>query len=203
MSKTRTDAWETNLPEEVRWELYALTKAPSEEEREAGRAWLRDYRNDVLPYLASRGLAAPSRSAWYRFLGRMREEEAARTVIRVETARRIAQGIERADIDPALAANALTALSVDAAADGNLKVSTVLAGAAAKFHAAAQGAERLRLEAMRQRTAEEQLRLAREKFEAAEKRLAQMAEVADAARGGKVDPEKVADEIDRILGRKK
>ena len=46
-------------------------------------------------------------------------------------------------------------------------------------------------------------RLDREKFEAAEKRLAQMAEVADAARGGKVDPEKVADEIDRILGRRK
>ena len=43
----------------------------------------------------------------------------------------------------------------------------------------------------------------REKFEAAEKRLAQMAELSDAARGGKVDPATVADEIDRILGRKK
>ena len=51
--------------------------------------------------------------------------------------------------------------------------------------------------------ADEQLKLAREKFEASEKRLAAMAEVADAARGGKVDPAKVADEIDRILGRKK
>ena len=40
-------------------------------------------------------------------------------------------------------------------------------------------------------------------LEAAEKRLERVAEIADAARGGKVDPEKVADEIDRILGRKK
>ena len=55
----------------------------------------------------------------------------------------------------------------------------------------------------RQRTADEQLRLAREKFEAAEKRLERVAEIADAARGGKVDPAKVADEIDRIRGRKK
>ena len=45
--------------------------------------------------------------------------------------------------------------------------------------------------------------LIRAKFEAAEKRLERVAEIADAARGGKVDPAKVADEIDRILGRKK
>ena len=54
-----------------------------------------------------------------------------------------------------------------------------------------------------QATKDEQLKLAREKFEAAEKRLERVAEIADAARGGKVDPAKVADEIDRILGRKK
>ena len=186
MGKTRTDAWGMDLPEETRWELHALTKAPTEEEREAGRPWLRDFRRDVLPHLAARGIPAPSQSSWYRFLGRMREEEAARTVIRVETARRIARGIEAADIDPALAAGTLTALSVDAAADGNFKVATVLAGAAAKYHAAAQGAERLRLEAARQRTAEEQLRLAREKFEAAERR--------ESAAKAAVKDEKISDE---------
>ena len=37
----------------------------------------------------------------------------------------------------------------------------------------------------------------------AEKRLQAVADAADAMRGGKVDPAKVADEIDRILGRKK
>ena len=61
----------------------------------------------------------------------------------------------------------------------------------------------LNLKERSQKTKDEQLKLAREKFEAAEKRLAAMAELSDAARGGKVDPAKVADEIDRILGRKK
>jgi hypothetical protein len=64
-------------------------------------------------------------------------------------------------------------------------------------------AEELKLKARAQQTKDETLRLAREKFEAAEKRLERVAEIADAARGGKVDPAKVADEIDRILGRKK
>ena len=63
--------------------------------------------------------------------------------------------------------------------------------------------QELELKAAAQATKDEQLKLAREKFEAAEKRLERVAEIADAARGGKVDPAKVADEIDRILGRKK
>ena len=199
--KTNSNAWGEDLPEDTRWEIYALTKPPTEEEREAGRAGLRDFRADVLPWLSLQG--APSRAAWYRFLGRMREAEAAKTIIGVETSKRIAQGIVRADVDARLAAEMMTALSVDAAARGNGEAAKILADSAAKYHAAARDAERLRLDAARQKTAEGQLRLAREKFEAAEKRLAQMAEVADAARGGKVDPAKVADEIDRILGRKK
>ena len=174
MSKTRTDAWETSLPEETRWELYALTKAPSEEEREAGRAWLRDYRADVLPHLASRGLAAPSRSAWYRFLGRMREAEAAKTIIRVETSKLIAEGMTAAKIDPRLAADVMTSLAVDEAAkppdERNEKVMGIFASAAALFTASAQRAQELELKQAAQATRDEQLRLAREKFEAAERR---------------------------------
>ena len=133
----------------------------------------------------------------------MRLEEAAQIAISVETAKRIAQGVVRADVDPKLAAEMFTGLSVDAATQGNDEAAKMLADSAAKYHAAALGAEKLKLDAARQRTAEESLRLSREKFEAAEKRLAQMAEVADAAREGKVDPATVADEIDRILGRKR
>ncbi len=170
MAKTRTDAWGEDLPEDTRWELYALTKAPTDEEREAGRAWLRDFRRDVLPWLSLQGHVAPSQSAWYRFLGRMREAEAAKTIIGVETSKRIAQGIVEADVDARLAADMMTALSVDAAAKGNDEAAKILADSAAKYHAAAQGAERLKLDAARQRTADEQLKLAREKFEAAERR---------------------------------
>ena len=168
--KTNSNAWGEDLPEDTRWEIYALTKPPTEEEREAGRVWLRDFRADVLPWLSLQGYVAPSQAAWYRFLGRMREAEAAKTIIGVETSKRIAQGIVRADVDARLAAEMMTALSVDAAARGNGEAAKILADSAAKYHAAAQGAERLRLDAARQRTAEEQLKLAREKFEAAERR---------------------------------
>ncbi|MBR1608628.1 MAG: hypothetical protein IJ678_03315 [Kiritimatiellae bacterium] len=168
--KTRSDAWGENLPEDVRWDIYALTKAPTQEQREAGRPWLRDYRADVLPYLRAAGLAAPGRSGWYLFIGRMREEEASRTIASVESSKRIAQGIVRANVDPKLAADMMTSLSVDAAAKGNDEAAKILADSAAKYHAAALGAEKLRLDEARQRTAEAQLQLAREKFEAAQRR---------------------------------
>lgn len=180
--KTNSNAWGEDLPEDTRWEIYALTKPPTEEERETGRAWLRDFRADVLPWLSLQGYVAPSRAAWYRFLGRMREAEAAKTIIGVETSKRIAQGVVRADIDARLAAEMMTALSVDAAARGNGEAAKILADSAAKYHAAAQGAERLRLDAARQKTAEGQLRLAREKFEAAEKRLAAVQEAVKSAK---------------------
>lgn len=163
--KTHSNAWGEDLPEQTRWELYALTKPPTEAEREAGRAWLRDFRADVLPHLKAAGIPSPGQSAWYRFLGRMREAEAAKAIISVETSKRIAQGIVRADVDARLAADMMTALSVDAASKGNDEAAKILADSAAKYHAAALGAQKLRLDEKRQRTAEEQLRLAREKFE--------------------------------------
>ena len=207
MGKTRKDAWGEGLPEETRRQLYAYTKPPTDEEKSAGRPWLRNFRTDVLPYLSLQGIVAPSEAGWYRFLGRMREAEAAKTIIRVETSKRIAEGLTAAKIDPRLAADMLTALSVDEAAkppdERNEKVMQIFASAAAMFTASAQRAQELELKQAAQATRDEQLRLAREKFEAAEKRLERVAEIADAARGGKVDPAQVADEIDRILGRKK
>jgi len=204
---TRSDAWEAKLPAETAKELYRFTKPPKEEEAKEGRPFLRDFDRDVLPYLSLQGIVAPSRAGWYRFLGRMREEEAAQTVIGVETSKRIAQGITAAKIDPQLAADMMTSLAVDEAAkpyeQRNEKVMHIFASAAAMFANAAQRDRELALKADKGRRDDEALKLAREKFEAAEKRLAAMAELSDAARGGKVDPAKVADEIDRILGRKK
>ena len=92
-TKLRSDAWEAALTAETRQELYRLTKPRAEGEPE-DRPWLRDFDRDVLPYLSLQGIVAPGRSSWYRFLGRMREEEAAKTIISVETSKRIAQGIQ-------------------------------------------------------------------------------------------------------------
>ena len=167
----RNDAWEAQLPADTAKELYRLTKCPTEEEAKAGRPWLRDFDRDVLPYLSLHGIVAPGRATWFRFKHRMRMDEAAATIISVEASKRIAQGITASKIDPQLAADMMTSLSVDEAAkpDGerNEKVMQIFASAAAMFKSAEQ---QLALKAAAQQTKDEQLKLAREKFEAAERR---------------------------------
>lgn len=174
MKSTRSDAWEAQLPAETAKELYRFTKCPTEEEAKEGRPWLRDFDRDVLPYLSLHGIVAPSRAGWYRFKHRMRMDEAAETVISVETSKRIAQGITAAKIDPQLAADMMTSLSVDEAAkppeERNEKVMQIFASAAAMFANAAQRDRELQLKADKGRRDDEALALAREKFEAAERR---------------------------------
>ena len=171
---TRSDAWEAQLPADTAKELYRLTKCPTEEEAKNGRPWLRDFDRDVLPYLSLHGIVVPSHATWFRFKHRMRMDEAAETVISVETSKRIAQGITASKIDPQLAADMMTSLSVDEAAkpDGerNEKVMQIFASAAAMFKSAEQRDRELALKAAAQQTKDEQLKLAREKFEAAERR---------------------------------
>jgi hypothetical protein len=170
----RSDTWEAQLPADTAKELYRLTKPPTKEEVEAGRPYLRDFDRDVLPYLSLHGIVAPSHATWFRFKHRMRMDEAAETIISVEASKRIAQGITAAKIDPQLAADMMTSLSVDEAAkpDGerNEKVMQIFASAAAMFKSAEQRDRELALKAAAQQTKDEQLQLAREKFEAAERR---------------------------------
>jgi len=196
--KTHSNAWGEDLPEETRRQLYAYTKPLTEEERAAGRPWLRDFDRDVLPYLSLQGIVAPSRAGWYRFLGRMREQAAARTIIGLETSKRIAQGMAESGVDPRLAADVMTSLAVDEAAkpeeERNEKVMGIFASAAALFRTTDQRERELKLKAAAQQTKDEQLKLAREKFEAAEKRLA--------AVQGAVDEPKLSDaeRVARIKG---
>ena len=203
MTKTRRDAWEAALSDEVQRQLYRLTRKPTDEEAREGRPWLRDFERDVLPYLSLQGIVAPSQATWYRFLGRMREADAAQTVIGLETSKRIAQGMVAANIDPSLASAMMTTLAVDEAAkpsdERNEKVMQIFASAAAMFASSAQRSEELKLKAARQKTADEQLRLAREKFEAAEKRLNAVQGAVDAPQ--LTDAERVA-KIKSIFGMK-
>ena len=171
---TRSDAWEAQLPAGTAKELYRLTKCPTEEEAKAGRPWLRDFDREVLPYLSLHGIVAPSHATWFRFKHRMRMDEAAETIISVETSKRIAQGMADARVDARLAADMMTALSVDEAAkpdsERNEKVMQIFASAAAMFANAAQRDKELQLKADKGRRDDEALKLAREKFEAAERR---------------------------------
>lgn len=187
--KVHSNAWGEGFAEELRWELYELAQPPREGEAE--RPWLRDYRTDVAPYLQRQGYTVPSRAAWYRFLGRMREADAAKRILSVESARRIARGIQKVKVDNALAADMFTALSVDAATLGNEEGAKMLADAAAKYAAASLAERKLDLDRAAQATKEEQLRLAREKWEAAEKRLAAVREACEGAKAapGGLTPE--------------
>ena len=173
-AKTRSDAWGEDLPEETRWELYRLTKPPREGGGEGPR--LRSY-EDARGHAAARGIPPPSRAGWYRFLARMRRDENISLVARAASSGGTAADLaSEAKIDPAVAAAAFDALAVDAATDGDAKTSALYANAAAKYRDAIRTAQELALRTRAQAVKEDELRLARERFEAAERRL-------DAAKG--------------------
>ncbi len=191
MKKVRTDAWGSDLPEETRWRIYD----------ELG---MLAFSEDTLVRLAKMGAEMPTRASWYRFLSRMRQADAERRIEKI--AQSVAEAEKVADrhgVKAAVLVETLKTLAVDRAMTGDDKGATAFASAAASIWDRAQREREIELKQAAQHTRDEQLRLAREKFEAAEKRLERVAEIADAARGGKVDPAKVADEIDRIRGMKK
>lgn len=191
--KIRVDAWGEGLAEDVRWSIFGMTQAPREGEE---RPWLRTF-DDAGKWLSANGYDLPSRAGWYRFLERMREREAARRVLSVETSKRIARGIQKVQVDKKLAADMFTGLSVDAASSGNDEAAKMLADAAAKYAAADLAEKKLELDRAAQATKEEQLRLAREKFEAAEKRLAA---AADTVRDDALTPEQQVAKMKEIFG---
>ena len=188
--KPRIDAWDAPLTESQRWDAYdRMRRAP----------WQR-----VSEWAAAEfGVPPPSRAALYRFCDRMRPLEAARRLEEAAAARDEAGALVAAKCDDSTLAASFVTLAQNLAVRGDPKTAKTYVQMALSIADAARRRAELDLKSRAQKTKDEQLRLAREKFEAAEKRLSAMAEVADAARGGKVDPAKVADEIDRILGRKK
>ncbi|MBQ3808594.1 MAG: hypothetical protein II840_11635 [Kiritimatiellae bacterium] len=195
MNAPRSDSWYAGLTEEQLWEMYSTAK-------KFGSAW---YKTIEWANAKWKLELKTSKTAYYRWKEWMydqdsgtREHFAALTSRSVEEQAAAARILDRSLTDgiKSLAAQALFV------ADDPVK-GRALAETFSKFATAALEGEKLKLAAAAQSTKDEQLKLAREKFEAAEKRLERVAEIADAARGGKVDPAKVADEIDRILGRKK
>lgn len=181
--KVRIDAWWAGLSEEECAEIYAKRKrAPWHETVK----WLRE----------EKGIEV-SRCGIFRFDAFMRKEEAANRILSVEASKRIAKGIQNVDVDYRLAADMFTGLSVDAAAQGNGEAAKILGDAAAKYAAAALAAEKLSLDRAAQKTKEDALALAREKFEAAEKReAAARATVQDEA----LSPEEQVARMKEIFG---
>ena len=179
LTKTRSDAWGEDLPEETRWEIFGFTKPPREDD--ADRPHLKSY-EDAREHAAARGIAPPSRAGWYRFLARMRKEEHLRLVYRVQGAGETAADLAReAGLTDDTAAEAFRALSVNAAMDGDDKGAALYANAAAKFRDATLKSSEITLRERAQTVKEEELRIAQEKLRILQAKEAKAVEtVADA-----------------------
>lgn len=201
--KTRTDAWESCLTEDQQRALYAWSRTPIDDGSDTPRR--PTYEQAKAHVSGEYGSdKVPSRAGWYRFLARQRKVDAIQQLCRIEAARDWGREVvTAAGMDPAELAAAFRAKAMDAMMDDDPKAVSAYAAAAAALQDRAQKAEELALKERAQQTKDEQLKLAREKFEAAERRLQAVQDAVDAAKGGKLDPARVADEIDKILGRKK
>ena len=199
LTKTRSDAWGEDLPEETRWEIYGFTKPPREDD--ADRPHLKSY-EDAREHAAARGITPPSRAGWYRFLARMRKAEHLRLVYRVQGAGETATDLAReAGITDATAAEAFRALSVNAAMDGDDKGAALYALTAARFKAATIKSGEFALRERAQETKDEQLKLAREKFEfdAAKKAMELAAEIKDVAGDDSLDDDEKIQKVREAL----
>ena len=189
----RADAWYADLSESQQWQLYAISRR-TRNWAEVVQAARDNFKLE----------GEVSRSSFYRWRDKMRQADAEQRRLSIIASQAQAREVAASyDIKDPVFVNALLAFATDRAAQDDTDNAAKLIKAAMAIKDRQQKDAELKLKSARQKTADEQLKLAREKFEAAEKRLAAMAELSDAARGGKVDPAKVADEIDRILGRKK
>ena len=227
--KTRTDAWESCLTEEQQRSLYAWSRTPIDDGSDSprrptyeqareyiaslevkkvvveSRSRRKDDEDSALQLqLPTTTIPVPSRASWFRFLARQRKVDAIQQLCRIEAARDWGREVvSAAGMDPAELAAAFRAKAMDAMMDDDPKAVSAYAAAASALQDRAQKQQELALKERAQQTKDEQLKLAREKFEAAERRLQAVQDAVDAAKGGKLDPARVADEIDKILGRKK
>ena len=186
MRNVRTDSWASSLTEEQSWQLYYKSRALRW--NEAADWAVKEY-----------GVEAPSRTAFYAWLAHMRAEESAHRLEQAATAAAEAAALAKTKTsDDALIA-AYKAMGAE------LALRTGSAGEAGKFVQMAGAladrrlrAEELKLKARAQETKDEQLKLAREKFMAAERRE-------NAAKGTladeKLTPEEKLKELDRLFGR--
>lgn len=159
-TKPRSDAWDANLTEAQRWQAYAQFRRSS---------WF-----EVSAWAAEQfGVQPPSRSALYRWAARMREQESDHRVEQTIIAR-----IEVGKLAKAAGQNDVELIEAYKTLGADVALSTGDADKAEKFTMMAMmigDSQRKKIELdlkeRAQSTKEETLRLAREKFEAAEARI--------------------------------
>lgn len=187
--KIRVDSWAAELPEEAQWAIYY--KARTCRWNECVEWVQKEFDLD----------AKPSRTAFYRFLSQMRSEESAHKLDEAKTAAleaaALAKGASLTDEETERAYKQMAvelAMRTGSAKEANffMKMASALADRRLK-------AQDLELKARAQETKDSALALAREKFEAAEKRLNAVESVTNSAQ--LTDAERVA-KIKEIFGMK-
>ena len=187
MSKLRTDSWAASLTEEQGWQLYYKAR---------GLRW-----NEATDWAVKEfGIDPPSRTAFYAWLGHMRAEESAHRLEQAATAAAEAAALAKTQAKDDALIGAYKAMAAELALrTGSAKEAEKFVNMASALADRRLRAEELKLKAAAQGTKDEQLRLAREKFEAAEKRLAAVQGAVDAPQ--LTDAERVA-KIKGIFGMK-
>ena len=160
MAKVRTDSWAAALSEEQSWALYSKARRCQWQE---AAAWA------VKEFGLEKG---PSRTAFYAWMTAMREEEHEHRMGQAAIAAAEAAALGgRCTKDEALI-QAFKALATDVAlTTGDAKSASAFVNSAMAIKDRLQKEQELALKSAAQSTKDEQLKLAREKFEAAEKRL--------------------------------
>lgn len=176
-AKPRSDAWDATLTDAQRWEAYdRFRRAP----------WYK-----VSEWVATKlDLPAPSRSALYRWAARMRSHESAYRIEQAVTARdEIGALAGTAAADSALI-DAYKSLAADLALKGNAADAVKYTVMAMSIGEAQRKQDELNLKARAQETKDAALKLAQDKFAAAEHRLQVVKdELGKARTGGGLTPE--------------
>lgn len=168
MAKVRTDSWAAGLSEEQSWALYSKARRCQWQE---AAAWA------VKEFGLEKG---PSRTAFYAWLTAMREEEHEHRMGQAAIAAAEAAALGgRCTKDESLI-QAFKALATDVAlTTGDAKTASAFVNSAMAIKDRLQKEQELALKSAAQSTKDEQLKLAREKFEfdAAKKAMEKAAEI--------------------------
>lgn len=159
MQKTRTDSWAAGLTEEQGWTLYYKSLRCQWQE---AAAWaVKEFALDRMP----------ARSSFYDWLKQMREKEHEHRMHEAAVAAAEAAALgKNVTKDEALIA-ALKTLATEAALNTDARTAKSLIASAMAIKDRLQKDEQLDLQSRADARKGEELKLAREKFEAAEKRL--------------------------------
>ena len=179
MRNVRTDSWASSLTEEQSWQLYYKSRALRW--NEAADWAVKEY-----------GVEAPSRTAFYAWLAHMRVMESAHRLEQAATAAAEAAALAKKTANDDALIGAYKAMAAELALrTGSAKEAEKFIQMAATLADKRLKAAELKLKDRAQQTKDETLRLAREKFEAAERRLAAVQDAVKSAKasGGGLTPE--------------